>query len=123
MADDATKSTFEMPAEMLALAEKGMSQAKQVFESMLSATQHAVLTAGTQFTSMQTGAKETGELAMRFAERNVASAFEFAEKLLRAKDAQEVAKLHADYAHSQMEALSEQVKELGKKAAKLGAQS
>jgi phasin len=122
MAENATRSTFEMPAEMLALAEKGMQQAKQAFESMLSATQHAALTAGSQLTSMQSGAKETGELAMRFAERNVASAFEFAEKLVRATDAQEVATLHADYARSQMEALSEQAKELGKKAAKLGAQ-
>jgi phasin len=122
MAESAARSTFEMPAEMLALAEKGMQQAKQAFESMLSAAQHAALTAGSQLTSMQSGAKETGELAMRFAERNVASAFEFAEKLVRAKDAQEVATLHADYARSQMEALSEQAKELGKKAAKLGAQ-
>ena len=69
---------------------------------------------------MQAGAKEAGELAMRFAERNVASAFEFAEKLVRAKDPQEVAKLHADYARSQMEALSEQAKEMGQKAAKMG---
>lgn len=122
MADDATRSTFAMPAEMLAMAEKGMEQAKQAFESMLSATQHAVLTAGTQLTSMQSSAKETGELAMRFAERNVASAFEFTEKLVRAKDPQEVVTLHADYARSQIEALSEQAKELGKKAAKLGAQ-
>jgi len=122
MADDATRSAFEMPAEIMAMAEKGVAQAKQAFESMLSATEHAVVTAGTQLTSMQSGAKETGELAMRFAERNVASAFEFAEKLVRAKDAQEVATLHADYARRQMEALSEQAKELGKKAAKLGAQ-
>jgi phasin len=122
MASDSTKSPFEMPADMLAMAEKGMQQAKQAFESMLSATQHAVLTAGTQFTSMQTGAKETGELALRFAERNVASAFDFAEKLVRAKDPQEVVNLHAEYARSQMEALGEQAKELGKKASALGGQ-
>jgi phasin len=122
MASDTTRSPFEMPSEMLAMAEKGLEQAKQAFESMLSATQHAVLTAGTQFTTMQSGAKETGELAMRFAERNVASAFEFAQKLVRAKDAQEVVALHAEYARSQMEALGEQAKELGKKAAAMGGQ-
>ena len=123
MASDNTKTPFEMPAEMLAMAEKGLEQAKQAFESMLSATQHAVLTAGSQLSTMQTGAKETGEIAMRFAERNVASAFDFAQKLVRAKDAQEVVALHADYARSQMEALSEQAKELGKKATTMGAQN
>ncbi len=122
MAEDGTRSAFEIPAEMRAMAEKGVEQAKQAFESLLAATQHAALTAGTQFTSMHTGAKETGELAMRFAERNVASAFEFAGKLVRAKDPQEVAALHAEYARSQIAALSEQAKELGQKAAKLGEQ-
>jgi hypothetical protein len=122
MANEGTGSAFEMSAEMRALAEKGLEQAKQAFESLLSATQHAALTAGTQFSSMQSGAKETGELAIRYAERNVASAFELAEKLVRAKDAQEVASLHAEYARSQIAALSEQAKELAQKAAKLGAQ-
>ncbi len=120
MASDGTRTPFEMPAEMRALTEKGMEQAKQAFESLLSATQHAALTAGSQFTSMQAGARETGTLAMRFAERNVASAFELAEKLVRAKDAQEVAALHAEYARNQIAALSEQVKEMGQKAAKMG---
>ena len=118
--DGSTRPAFEVPAEMRAMAEKGLEQAKQAFESLLSATQNAALSAGTQLTTMQTGARETGELAMRFAERNVTSAFEFAEKLVRAKDPQEVVKLHADYARSQMEVLSEQAKELGQKAAKLG---
>lgn len=118
--DGSTKPSFEIPPEMRAFAEKGVEQAKQAFESLLAATQHAAQTAGTQLTSMQTGARETGELAMHFAERNVASAFEFAEKLVRAKDPQEVVKLHAEYARSQMEVLGEQAKELGQKAAKLG---
>ena len=121
MADESsTKPPFEIPPEMRAFAEKGVEQAKQAFESLLAATQHAAQTAGTQLSSMQTGARETGELAMRFAERNVTSAFEFAEKLVRAKDPQEVVKLHADYARSQMEVLSEQAKELGQKVTKLG---
>lgn len=119
MANDGMKAAFEIPAEMRAMAEKGVEQAKQAFENLLAATQKAALTAGTQFTSMQTGAKEAGELAMHFAERNVASAFEFAEKLVRAKDPQEVMALQADYTKSQMAALTEQAKELSQKAAKI----
>jgi len=60
-----------------------------------------------------------GELAMQFAERNIASSFDFARRLLHAKDAQEVAALHADYVKSQMTALTDQAKELSKQTAKM----
>jgi phasin len=118
MATDSGTS-FEIPAEMRALAEKSMEQAKQAFDSFLAAAQHAVNTAGTQVASAQSGAKEAGEMAMRFAERNIAASFDFAQKLVRAKDAQEVMALHAEYAGQQMAVLSEQAKELNRQAAKI----
>jgi phasin family protein len=62
---------------------------------------------------MQAGAKEVGELAMGFAERNITSSFEFAQRLLQAKDPKEIMALHADYVNSQIAALTEQGKELG----------
>jgi hypothetical protein len=37
---------------------------------------------------VQAGAKEVGELAMGFAERNITSSFEFAQRLLQAKEPQ-----------------------------------
>ncbi len=89
---------FELPAEMRAFAEKSVEQAKQACESFLAAAQNAVNTAGSQVTTAQSGAKEAGELAMRFAQRNIAASFEFAQKLARAKDPQEVIALHAEYA-------------------------
>jgi len=61
---------------------------------------------------------------MTFAEQNVASSFEFAQQLVRAKDIQDVMKLQADYIKQQMQAFSEQAKELGEsttKAAKAAA--
>jgi hypothetical protein len=68
----------------------------------------------------QSGARELGQLALRFAERNISSSFEFAQKLMHAKDAAEVAALHADYVRSQMAALSDQAQELGRQAGKMG---
>ena len=59
---------FEIPPEMRALAEKSMEQAKLAFDSFCSATQKAVSTADKQ----AAGAKDVGELAVRFAERNIA---------------------------------------------------
>ncbi len=111
---------FEVPPEMRALAEKSVSQAKQAFEGFLDAAQKAVSMAEGQATTAHTGAKEVGNLAMRFAEKNMASAFGFAQKLVQAKDVEELLKLQADYVRSQIEVLTEQAKDLGKAAARLG---
>jgi phasin len=110
---------FEIPAEMREFAEKSVEQAKQAFETFIAATQHAVGTAETQAKSMQAGARESGELAMRFAERNVAASFDFAQRVVKAKDAKEMAELQAEFIKSQMATLSEQAKELGQQATKL----
>lgn len=114
---------FEVPAEMRELAEKSVAQAKQAFDGFIAATQHAVGTAETQVKTLQTGAKGTSELAMKFAERNVAASFEFAQKLLHAKDAQEVTALQAEYLKSQLATLTEQAKELSQQAAKMSGNS
>ena len=57
------------------------------------------------------------------AERNVAASFEFAQKLLHAKDAQEVTTLQAEYLKSQLATLTEQAKELSQSAAKMSGHS
>ena len=113
---------FEIPAEMRAFAEKSVEQAKQAFNSFISAAQHAANTAENQAVSARTGAKEVGEMAIDFTKRNIASSFEFAEKLLRAKDAQELTALHADYVKTQIATLTDQAKELSKQVTKLAGQ-
>ena len=50
---------------------------------------------------------------MGFAESNVRSAFDLAQKLVRAKDLQEVLALQTDYAKTQMTTIQDQAKELG----------
>jgi phasin len=114
---------FEVPADMLALAEKSVEQAKQAFDVFISAAQHAVSTAENQAASAQAGAKEVGELATGFAERNIASSFEFARKLLQAKDPKDVMALHAEYVNSQIAVLTEQGKELTSRASKMAGQN
>ena len=118
--DDGTR--FEIPAGMRALAEKSVEQAKQAFDIFISATQRAVNAAETQAANAQAGAKEMGEFAIGFAERNIASSFAFAQKLLQAKNPKDVMALHTDYVNSQIAALTDQAKELSKRAAKMGGQ-
>ena len=50
---------------------------------------------------------------MSFAEINVNAAFDLAEKLVHAKDLQEVLSIQSEYVKAQMAAIQSQTKELG----------
>ena len=50
---------------------------------------------------------------MTFAEANVRAAFDHAQKLVKAKDMQEVMALQSEYVKAQIAALQEQAKEIG----------
>jgi phasin len=119
MADE-SGSKFDMPAEMRAFAEKGLEQTKAAFDAFASAAQQAATLAQSQAMTAQSGAREIGRLAMHYAERNIASSFEFAQKLMHAKDVAEVAALHSDYVSSQLAALNDQARELSRQASKMG---
>jgi phasin len=118
MEDQMDKSNFEVPPEMRAMAEKSVEQAKKAIDGFIAAARHTASTAENQANVARSGVKEVGDLAMRFAERNIASSFDFAQSLLRAKDLQEVMKLQSDYVKQRMSALSEQAKDLGQKRPK-----
>ena len=114
---------FEIPAEMRAFAEKSVEQAKQAFEGYLSAAHRTVSMIEGQAESARKGAKDIGAKAMDFAERNVASSFDLAQKLVRAKDVHELMELQASFIRTQMQVLAEQAKEIGEGASKLAAES
>jgi len=118
----AQDNSFQMP-DMRALAEKSVEQAKTAFDSFVAATQQAVNTAQNQAMSAHAGVREMGELAVRNTEKNIAASFAFAQRLMQAKDAKEIAALHAEYVKEQMQALSEQAQEFGRHAMKLGVSS
>lgn len=111
---------FDFSAEMRAFAEKSVAQARQAFDSFVTAAQQAAANAQSQAAAMQSGTREVSDLAVRFAEKNIASSFEFAQRLVQAKDVREVMALHADYVNAQVAALTDQAKELSRHAAKLG---
>ncbi len=108
-----TTPSYEVPSDMRDLAEKSVDQARRAFDGFMTAAQKAAGQADTSATSMTSNAKSLGSKAMGFAENNVRSAFDLAQKLVRAKDLQEVLALQSDYAKSQMSAIQEQAKELG----------
>lgn len=110
---------FNIPTDMRAFAEKSVEQARQAFDSFVSAANEAVSSMEGRAAAAQAGAKDVGRKAIGFAEQNVAASFELARKLVRAKDVDEVMRLHADYVKEQMQALSEQAKALGESASRM----
>jgi phasin len=109
---------FELPPDMKAFAEKSVEQARQAFDGFIIAAHRAVSTFEGQSETARQGAKGVTEKAMAFAQKNIASSFDFMQKLVHAKDFQEVVALQSDYVKSQMQVLTEQAKELGETTAK-----
>ncbi|BBF92077.1 phasin [Blastochloris tepida] len=104
---------LDVPPELRDFAEKSVEQTKKAVDSYLSAAQKAVGTLEGSAEAMQSGIKDLGKKAMTFAEVNVASSFDLAQKLVRAKDVQDVMRIQAEFVQEQMKVLSEQAKELG----------
>lgn len=104
---------YEIPTEMREFAERSVSQARKAFEGFMGAIHKTGGTVDGATSSAQGTAKDVTLKAVTFAEKNVTSAFDLAEKLVHAKDVQEVLQLQAEYVRSQMEAIQAQTKELG----------
>ena len=114
---------LEIPNEMRAVAEQRIEHAKAAFTDFMRAAQGAVSALEDRFTASQASANEIGDKAMSFAERYVSSAFDFAQKILQVKDIQELVRMQTEFAQSQMNVLSEQVKDLGETVSKASTDS
>jgi phasin len=107
---------FTVPPEMRALAEQSVEQARKAFDGFVSVAERAASEFEQRAKATRAGAQDVAQKAMSFAEQNVASSFDLAQKLVAAKDISDVVKLHADYVRQQMEVLAEQARELNRRA-------
>ncbi|MBV9396083.1 MAG: phasin [Methylobacteriaceae bacterium] len=104
---------YEVPSEMRDFAEKSVEQARKAFEGFIGAAQKAAGAMEASPFAMPVPVKDLGAKAMSFAESNVKAAFDFAQKLVHAKDMQEVLALQSEYLRAQTTAIQEQTRELG----------
>ena len=109
---------FDVPTQMRQFAEQSVEQAKKAMDGFLSAAHKTATTLESQASTAQSSAKDVSQKVMGFAEQNIANSFEFAQKLVRAKDVQEVMALQQEFLKSQMQAMQAQAKDLGTAAAK-----
>src|SRR5688572_26392543 len=89
---------LDVPPEISAFAEKSVEQAKSAFDNYMSQATKAMGAVEGQADAVQSGARDISRQALGFAEENVAAAFAFAEKLVRARDAQEIMQLQSEFA-------------------------
>jgi hypothetical protein len=76
--------SLEIPEEMRAMAERSTEQTKLALTDYGQAAQEAVSTFDQWIEASQVGAPGISKKAMKFAQRNVLSAFEFAQKIVQA---------------------------------------
>ena len=72
-----------------------------------------------QTQAAHSSASEIAHKSMQYAEQNVAATFDFAQKLMHAKDSADVMALQSDYLNRQMQTISAQVQDLSQSAAKM----
>lgn len=110
---------FAIPTELRSFAEQSVVQARQAFEGFMTAANQAIGQIHGQTQAAHSGASEIAHKSMEYAEKNLATTFDFAQRLMAAKDATEVMGLQSEYLGRQMQALSAQVQDLGQSAAKM----
>jgi phasin len=110
---------FAIPNEMRGFAEQSVAQARKAFEGFIEAANQTVGQMQGHAQTAHSSASEIAHKSLQYAEQNVAATFDFAQKLMHAKDAAEVMGLQSAFLGRQMQALSAQVQELGQSAAKM----
>jgi phasin len=110
---------FAIPNEVRAFAEQSVAQARKAFEGFIQAANQAMGQFQGQALTARSTASEIAHKSMTYAEQNVGATFDFAQKLMHAKDSAEVMALQSEYLSRQMQTISAQVQELGQSAAKI----
>ena len=105
-----TAPQFEIPTDVRKMTEKSVEQVKTTISGYLQLLQRAV-------PGDVMGGSELSNKILGYAERNVASAFEFAQRLVQVRDIRELTKLQTDFIQAQMQAMTEQAKDLSETAA------
>jgi phasin len=114
---------FEVPAAFRELAEKSVSQCKDNWEKMKSATEEATGVIEESYATATKGCSDYGLKVIEAARVNTNANFDYAGKLLGVKSLSEAIELSTAHLRSQFEALSAQTKELSALAQKVATET
>jgi hypothetical protein len=103
----------EQTEKMREMAQTTLDKAKDAVSKYMVESQKLREKADTSVRATYSTAKEMNEKAVAFAEANVRAGFELAERLLQAKDPQEMGTVYQSHLKEQMEKMNSQFRELG----------
>jgi phasin len=103
---------FEVPEQMRAFAEKGVSQARESYAKFKDAAESHNGTIEAVFSSAHKGASEYTAKLMEFMKANTSAYLDFAQELLGAKSPTEAMELWTGHTRKQLEIFQAQAKEL-----------
>ena len=114
---------FEVPEQMRAFAEKGVSQARDNYAKFKDAAESHNGTIEAVFTCASKGASDYSAKLMEFMKANTTANLDFAQELLGVKSPSEALELWTTYARRSYETLSAQFKELAELSQKVASET
>jgi hypothetical protein len=103
----------EQAEKMREMAQATLDKARDAVSKYMVETQKMREKADSSVRASYSNVKEMNEKAVAFAEANVNAGFELAQRLLQAKDPQEMGSVYQNHLREQMEKMNSQFKELG----------
>ncbi|TMJ57043.1 MAG: phasin [Alphaproteobacteria bacterium] len=114
---------FEVPEQVRAFAEKGVSQARDNYAKFKDAAETHNVTIEAVFTSASRGMSEYSAKLMEFTKANTTASLDFAQELFGVKSPSEALELWTSQTRRQFEALSGQAKELAELGQKVASET
>jgi phasin len=114
---------FEVPEQMRAFAEKGVSQARDNYAKFKDAAETHNGTIEAVFTTASKGASEYSAKLMEFMKANTTAGLDFAQALIGLKSPSEAMELMTSYTKKQFETLTAQAKELAELSQKVATEA
>ena len=99
--------------KMREMAQTTLDKAKEAVSKYMTESQKLREKADSGVRATYSTAKDMNEKAVAFAEANVAAGFDLAQRLLRAKDPQEMGAVYQSHLKEQMERMNAQFREFG----------
>ena len=108
-----TEKPFEIPNEIRDLTSKSVEESRKALERFMEAARTASAQAEEAASKTQSSVKDVSAKALSFTEAHINAAFDHAQKLIQAKDPQELLALQTEYVKTQLASMQEHAKELG----------
>jgi phasin len=115
MADNVERTPGFSP-KVREMAEQSVVQAKKAYEQYAGTTERMMNTMEDSLRHAWTGAREVNHRMVAFAAANAQAGFDYAERLVRAKDTKEIASLQQEYLREATERLARQMRDLNELA-------